>query len=263
MKIYYAKVLKNDLITDDVYDLHLHAPEQVQKAKVGQFLSIYTGSEAMLLPRPLSICEIDTKNGVFRVVYKAIGAGTQNIASFKPGDQARLLGAHGSSYKITDGHKKFAIVGGGLGVPPMLALAQKIRAEVPEAKISVFLGFRSKEQVILDKDFETVADEVHVATDDGSFGTKGNAIELLRAHGGSNADTLFGCGPHIMLKFLFKFADEFNLPCHVSIEERMACTVGACLACVCKIVWDSPEGFAYRRVCSTGPVFNAKELVWE
>jgi len=258
----YATVLRNEPLAEDVYDLHLTAPKAVTQAKAGQFLSIYTGNASMLLPRPLSICEANEPRGFFRVVYRVVGEGTREIAAFKTGDKVRMLGPLGSSYHIEDGHKCFALCGGGMGAPPMLALAKKIRKEVEGAQVSVFLGFRSKQQAILEEDFKNYADNVFVATDDGTQGIKGNIIDSLKSCEG-DFDAIFGCGPQVMLKHLAKYATERNIPCHVSIEEHMACSVGACLACVCKVVTDDETGWTYKRVCNVGPVFNAKELVWE
>jgi dihydroorotate dehydrogenase electron transfer subunit len=257
--MFYADILENKLLLGEVYDMRLYAPKEVQKAKAGQFLSLYTGNAALLLPRPLSICAADTVSGVFRVIYRAVGEGTREIATLKPGDRVRLLGPLGSFYRVFPEHKRFALVGGGMGAPPMLALAKKIRKEALDAHISVFLGFRSKFQTILEDDFKKYANEVIVATDDGTQGIKGNAVQALAAD--PNFDIIYGCGPKIMLKFLAKFAEEREIPCYVSVEEHMACSVGACLACVVKV--KDGENWAYRRVCNTGPVFNAKELVWD
>ncbi|MCL2169998.1 MAG: dihydroorotate dehydrogenase electron transfer subunit [Defluviitaleaceae bacterium] len=257
----FGEVLKNEMLIDDVYDLYIKAPQAVSKAQAGQFLSVYTGDSAMLLPRPLSICGIDVVRGVFRVVYRVMGAGTREIAQFKAGDELKILAPLGSHYRIEPEHTKFAVCGGGMGVPPMLALVKKIRNQVPNAHISVFLGFRNYSQVMLLDDFDKFANELFVFTDDGTCGIKGNIIYGLKSLENPEFDTIFGCGPHGMLKALAKFASDKGMPCHVSIEERMACSVGACLACVCKV--HEGGGVAYKRVCSQGPVFDAKELVWE
>ncbi|MCL2235107.1 MAG: dihydroorotate dehydrogenase electron transfer subunit [Defluviitaleaceae bacterium] len=258
-ELFCGEVLENKLIAPDVWDMRICASDTVKAAQAGQFVSLYTGDSAMLLPRPISICEIDRLAGVLRIVYRVVGGGTEKIAALKTGCQVQGLAPLGSHYQINPKHGKFAIVGGGMGTPPMLALASKIRGEVPNAHISVFLGFRDKSQVILDDDFTKYANGVTVSTDDGSFGVKGNPIQLLPDN--PEFDAVFGCGPHIMLKYLAKYADGKGLPCHVSLEERMACSIGACLACVTKI--GTTNDWQYSRVCASGPVFDAKEVVWE
>lgn len=259
--IFFAKIIENKQIAQDIFDLRMRAaPVYAAKAAAGQFLGIYTGSAAMLLPRPLSICEIDAADGVFRVVYRVIGGGTQEIAGFAAGDELRVLGPLGNGYTIDANCRNIAIVGGGLGVPPLLELAASIRKTSPHAKIAVYLGFRDKSQIILEKDFSKYADEVTVFTDDGSYGTRGNVLDAMPQE--SSFDIVYGCGPKPMLKALAKYADQEDLPCFVSVEEHMACCVGTCLACAVKARHD--DGCVVnKRACYDGPVFNAKELVWE
>ncbi|MCL2841048.1 MAG: dihydroorotate dehydrogenase electron transfer subunit [Defluviitaleaceae bacterium] len=258
-ELFQAEVVANQLIGGEVYDLYLRAPKEVEKARAGQFLSVFTGNPSMILPRPLSICELDKIGGVFRIVYRAGGDGTKEIAKAVAGDYLGVLGPLGTAFKVNKAHKNFAIVGGGIGVPPLLELSKRIRHEVPGSKISVFLGFRSKYQVILEADFKKYVDHIHITTDDGTYGTKGNNIAVLPPQGGF--DIAYGCGPLIMLKFLAKYAEDKDIPCVVSTEEHMACSVGACMACVIKV--KKGNDWAYVRVCCTGPVFDAKELIWE
>jgi len=258
-EMFYAEVLENKLLIGEVYDMVLHAPREVAKGTAGQFLSIYTGNPTLLLPRPLSICEADSVRGAFRIIYRAVGEGTREIATFKQGDQVRVLGPLGTFYRIEPTHKKFAIVGGGMGAPPMLELAKKIRRENPTSHITVYLGFRSRFQIILHQDFVRYANEVIIATDDGTEGVQGTVIDAFPQN--PDYDTIFACGPHPLLKAVAGYAEKHDLPCFVSVEEHMACSVGACLACVKKL--KTQDGWTYKKVCITGPVFNAKELVWD
>ncbi|MDR2183984.1 MAG: dihydroorotate dehydrogenase electron transfer subunit [Clostridiales bacterium] len=257
-EITHAKITENSQIAQDIFDLRIYSPKQAALAAPGQFLGIYTGNGAMLLPRPLSICEIDAPGGHLRVVYRIVGGGTKEIAGMAPGGHLRILGPLGNGYAIDNTHRNFAIVGGGLGVPPLLGLAASIRKAVPDAKISVYLGFRDKAAVILQQDFGKFADEIIICTDDGSHGTHGNVIEAAR---GGDFEIAYGCGPPLMLKALAQYAGQANVPCHVSVEEHMACCVGTCLACAVKV---RQEGVAVinKRACCDGPVFNAREVVW-
>ena len=265
-KVIHAKVIENNQIAPDIYDLRLESPSQAAKAIAGQFLGIYTGSEAMLLPRPISICEIDVAGGILRVVYKVVGGGTQEIAKAAPGSQLRILGPLGNGYDLTakdaKSAKNIAIVGGGLGVPPLLGLAAGIRGVMPDAHVAVYLGFRDKSQVILEDDFGRFADEVTVCTDDGSYGMAGNVIEAIAQGipGQARNDMLYGCGPQPMLKALAKYAEQAGISCHVSVEEHMACCVGTCLACAVKV--SEGDTVVNKRACYDGPVFNALEVVW-
>ena len=259
-EIVHAKVVENRQIAPDIYDLRIHTPGQAAQAVAGQFLGIYTGSAAMLLPRPLSICEIDADGGILRVIYRVVGGGTREIAGVRPGEELRVLGPLGNGYAIDNGYRNIAIVGGGLGVPPLLGLVAGIRKKVPDAKIVVYLGFRDKSAVILEEDFGGHTDEVTICTDDGSYGFHGNAIAAMPDS--SSFDAVYGCGPAPMLKALASYSAQANLPCFVSVEEHMACCVGTCLACAVKVQQD--DGAAVnKRACYDGPVFNAKEVVWE
>ena len=255
--MYEAKILENSIIADGIYDLWLET-EAAAHAKMGQFAAVYTGNPATLLPRPLSICEIFRKKNALRIIYRVEGQGTRDIAHAKAGDGLRILAPLGNGFEIDASHKSFVIAGGGIGVPPLLELAKEIRAAQPDAKIAVYLGFRSAAQVILKKDFEKYADEVNISTDDGSVGTAGNVVDMLST---SRFDAVYGCGPKVMLRHLAKWAADGNMPCYVSLEERMACAIGACLACVAKV--KQADGEAHEKVCATGPVFNAKELIWQ
>lgn len=255
-EVYRAKILENSAITNNIYNLILET-ETTQKAHAGQFAAIYTGNAACLLPRPLSICEINRQNNTLRIIYRIEGQGTKEIAAAKTGQFLRILSPLGNGFTIDAALNNFAIVGGGIGTPPMLELAKSIRQAQPDAVISVYLGFRNAEQVILQDDFNKYANSVHISTDDGSFGEKGNILTMME---GTVFDAIYGCGPKVMIKHLANLAEKVSTPCYVSLEERMACCIGACLGCVTKI---KKEGSAYyEKVCAAGPVFDAKELIW-
>jgi len=213
----------------------------------------------MLLPRPLSICEADAASGILRVVYRVVGGGTENIANAKFGDFLRIIGPLGNGYTIDNNVLSFAIVGGGLGVPPLLELSKRVRRAVPNAKIAVFLGFRNKSQIILADDFEKYADSVAICTDDGSHGFHGTVLAAMQLR--SVFDMAFGCGPKPMLRALARYSAQSETPCYVSLEEHMACCIGTCLACAVK-VQDGDE-YVNKRACYDGPVFGAKEVAWE
>ena len=162
-------------------------------------------------------------------------------------------------------------------MPPLLGLAASIRKAVPDAKIAVYLGFRDKSALILEEDFGKYADKVTICTDDGSYGFHGNVLSLLsqnpqgvpgqaRNDGfdvmNDGFDIIYGCGPKPMLKALAQYAAQGDLPCFVSVEEHMACCVGTCLACIVRVQQNGGNP-VNKRACYDGPVFNAKEVVWE
>ena len=258
-EIYNAEILENKLIAHDIYDMRLSCKLAIPAA-AGQFIAVYIDNPAMLLPRPLSICETYESSDILRTIYRIAGGGTSHLSKAKAGDNLRILAPLGNGFSIDPTHKSFAIAGGGIGMPPLLELVKQIRTSVPDAEIDVFMGYRNAEQIILKEDFAeyTNKDQIHIATDDGSYGIHGNVMKFFDDN--RKFDIIYTCGPHIMMKNITKWAIEQNIDCQVSLEERMACAIGACLACVAKI--NTNDGPVARRVCSNGPVFNGRELIW-
>lgn len=250
-KVEEAVILKNVSIAENIFDMIIKAPAVAENAAAGQFVQIYVGNGVNLLPRPISICEIDKQNGTLRLVYQVVGKGTEIFSSKKEGDILKIVGPLGNGYDLKNVSKSI-FVGGGIGVPPLLETVKQAKGE----KI-VVLGFRSG--TILKEDFEKTGAKVFIATDDGSVGFKGNVVELMKAEG-IVGDVIYSCGPKIMLKFLSQYAESKNIECFVSMEERMACGIGACVGCVVKI--KDSESFAHKKVCKDGPVFNSKEVCW-
>ena len=253
--IFEATILYNKNLSSDLYDMLVYAPEEASRAKAGQFISFFTNNPAVIMPRPLSLCGINQEEGTLRIVYKASGAGTKEISTYKKGDKIKGIGPVGSSFRLDPSQKNVAIVGSGIGTPPLLELCKKIKKETPDSKISVYLGFRSVDQIILENDFKYYSENVIISTDDKS----GNIISSLPKE--KEFDIIYSCGPSSMLKSVARYADDLDIKCFVSLEERMACSIGACLVCVTKV--HTEEGWTYKRSCCTGPIFNAKELVWE
>ncbi len=244
-------ILKNTPINDNIFDMIIKAPAAAQYSAAGQFIEIYTGNGVNLLPRPISICEIDKDNGTLRLVYQVVGKGTEIFSKKKKGDILRIIAPLGNGYGIKT-VKKSIFVGGGIGVPPLLEAVKQAEGE----KI-VILGFRSG--TVLKEDFEKTGAKVLIATDDGSVGFKGNVVELMKSEN-IIGDVIYSCGPKIMLKFLAEYAEEKGIECFVSMEERMACGIGACVGCAVKI--KNGDSFVNKKVCKDGPVFNSKEVLW-
>ena len=251
-----AVVVSQKEIATDIYDLTIQTKDIAAAAKAGQFISLYCNDGTKLLPRPISLCGIDREAGTLRLVYRVTGenTGTKEFSKMVAGDEVRVLGPLGNGFELGD--KKAFLIGGGIGIPPMLGLAKKLQAE--GKKVIAVLGYRDAKN-FLAKEFEEVA-EVVIATEDGSVGVKGNVIDAIKANG-AEADVIYACGPTPMLRALKAYAEENDMECYISMEERMACGIGACLACVCKTKEkDHHTNVNNKRICKEGPVFNAKEV---
>lgn len=245
-------VMEQTCIGTDIYSMWIETKEIAENAKAGQFISLYCREGGRLLPRPISICEIDREKKALRVVYRIAGEGTREFSGLKEGDSIEILGPLGNGFGETDKKKAF-LIGGGIGIPPMLELAKQLKCEK-----DIILGYRDA-QMFLKDEFEGLGN-IYIATEDGSVGTKGNVLNAIRELG-LEADILYACGPTPMLKALQAYAKEAGMEAYLSLEERMACGVGACLACVCKSKdVDHHTNNHNKRVCADGPVFNAEEV---
>lgn len=245
-----CKILSAEKLNADAVSLWLEAGELAERAAVGQFVNIKCG-EGLLLRRPISICR--TEGGLLNVVFEVRGEGTAWLAQRQPGEELDVLGPLGHGFTYPDG--PVLVVGGGIGVPPMLNTALK----APGGAMAC-LGFRSADKAMLISEFENCCQQVYLSTDDGSMGVHsyvaGIVETALTEH--PEIQAVLACGPKIMLKTVYAAAQAHGVACQVSMEERMGCGVGACLVCACK----SAEG-EYKHVCKDGPVFDAGEVSWD
>ena len=248
-----AVILEQREISDQIYSLWLHADDIVREARPGQFVSVYCRDESRLLPRPISICELDEERGRLRLVYRAVGAGTQEFSGYGPGETLELVGPLGNGFPLDKGYEKPLLIGGGIGVPPMVELAKWLPGDK-----AIVSGYRNGDLFLKEELSRNAA--LYVATEDGSAGTKGNVLDAVRENR-LEADAIFACGPAPMLRALKAYAAEQGIDCYLSLEERMACGIGACLACVCtsKDV-DAHTNVKNKRICKDGPVFAAEEI---
>ena len=250
-------VVSQKQIGTGIYDLTIQTTEIAAAAKAGQFVSVYSNDASKLLPRPISLCGIDRKAGTLRLVYRVTGehTGTEEFSRLQAGDTMKIMGPLGNGFTVEKGRKTF-LIGGGIGVPPMLQLAKEMK-DAGE-NFQIVMGYRDAGTFLLDEFKEQ--GESFVATEDGSVGTKGNVLDAIRENH-LDADVIYACGPTPMLRALKAYAEEQNMTCYVSMEERMACGIGACLACVCNSTEkDAHSNVKNKRICKEGPVFNAKEV---
>lgn len=245
-----ASVVSQQALTEDIFSMWIQADEIAASARPGQFISVYTKDASKLLPRPISLCEIDREQGRLRIVYRVVGAGTEEFSAYRAGDAIEIMGPLGNGFPLKE--KKAMLIGGGIGIPPMLELAKQLECEK-----QMVLGYR--DTLFLEKEFEDHG-SVYVATEDGSAGTKGNVIDAIRAYG-LEAEIIYACGPTPMLRAIKSYALEHDIECWLSLEEKMACGIGACLACVCKSKEvDAHTHVNNKRICKDGPVFLAQEV---
>lgn len=251
-----AEVLKQECIAPDIYSMWLQTDKIAEQAVPGQFISVYSNDGSRLLPRPISLCEIDRENGRLRIVYRVTGeaTGTEEFSHYQAGDAIELLGPLGNGFPLERAKgKRVFLIGGGIGIPPMVQLAKEL-----DDKAVAIMGYRNAD-TFLDRELSEHA-TLYVATEDGSLGTKGNVIDCIREND-LKADVLFACGPTPMLRALKAYAKEAGIECWISMEERMACGIGACLACVCKSTEvDEHSQVRNKRVCKEGPVFLADDV---
>lgn len=249
-----STVIEQKMIADGICSMWLDAKEIAVQAKPGQFISVYSNDKSRVLPRPISICEIDREKGTLRIVYRVVGKGTEEFSKAEAGDSFEILGPLGNGFPIEEAKgKKVLMIGGGIGVPPMLQTAKEIQGEA-----IIVSGYRNQD-LFLKEELES-AGTLFIATEDGSVGTKGNVVDAIRENQ-IEADMMFACGPKPMLRALKNYALEKGIPCWISMEEKMACGVGACLACVCQSKdVDSHSHVHNKRICKDGPVFLSTEV---
>ena len=245
-----AQVISQEQLSDDIFSMWIHTEAIASQAHAGQFISVYSNDGSKLLPRPISICEIDKENGRLRIVYRVVGYGTKEFSGCRVGDTLEIMGPLGNGYTLKK--NKAILVAGGIGVPPMLELAKELDCEK-----TIVLGYR--DELFLNKEFEQYG-KVVIATEDGSCGTKGNVLDAIRAES-VDGQVIYSCGPTPMLRALKQYAADKGIEAWISLEEKMACGIGACLACVCKSKdVDHHTNVHNKRICKDGPVFNAQEV---
>ena len=249
-----VSIVSQEKLASDVFSMWIQTKDIAKNARAGQFISVYSKDGSRLLPRPISICEVEGDR--LRIVYRTVGKGTKEFSGYGAGDTLDVMGPLGNGY--TKLNKKAILMGGGIGIPPMLELARELKNggyDVSDADI--VLGYR--DELFLNEELAQYG-RVTIATEDGSAGTKGNVLDAIKAEG-IKGDVIYACGPTPMLRAIKAYAKENGIECYLSLEEKMACGIGACLACVCKSKEIDDHSHVHnKRVCKEGPVFNVEDV---
>ncbi len=259
-----ARVLSQRPISANIYDMWIET-KLAEEAKAGQFIAIYPRDRAILLPRPISICEVADDKRSIRVVYRVSGEGTMEFSHYEPGEPIQIMGMLGNGFnlKVAKG-KKVLLIGGGIGIPPLVELSRELAIISSKSligndiEISTVLGYRDSD-TYLRSDLEAYS-RVYVATADGSVGAPGTVLDAIEAFD-LKPDMIYAVGPLPMLHNIKKLALDMDIPAYVSLEEHMACGVGACLGCVVRT--KEPNAHTHvnnARICLEGPVFEVREV---
>ena len=243
MKQSIFTIVSNTALTDSVYKMVLQGDTAAITAP-GQFVNIKL--EGMFLRRPISVCDVE--GDLLTIIYKVVGKGTEAMSRMTSGKLDILTGL-GNGYDLTVSGEKPVLLGGGVGVPPMYKLAKDLIAQ--GKKVSVILGFNTKNEIFYEEEFKNLGAEVFVTTVDGSYGIRGFVTDALK-----NIDYtyFYTCGPEPMLKAVYRASVTSG---QMSFEERMGCGFGACMGCSCKTLT------GYKRICKEGPVMRKEEILWE
>ncbi len=256
-------VISNTPVADGVFRMQLEGTLAENMVWPGQFVHVQCGPGTVpLLRRPISICDVDDQGRHFTMIYRVEGEGTRLLSQKIPGDTVNVLGplGHGFPIEHRQAGEHVVLVGGGVGVPPLYYLARKLVQK--GVNVTSIIGFASEAQVFLDKELSQLG-PVYVTTMDGSAGSKGLVTDVLTSGEMDSWDALYSCGPLPMLKALQQLYESGTQEAYISVEQRMGCGVGACLACVCQPSPDAKEktGRSYFKICSDGPVFDLREVV--
>lgn len=249
-----VRIIEQNALPCNVFQMVLEAPDVVSLAQAGQFVHVRCGDDYdPLLRRPISINRLDKAAGRLTLVYKVVGRGTEQLSRSNTGDYVDIMGPLGNGFTLQG--TKPLLIGGGLGNAPLLALADALAPRT----VTMVMGAQNAEGLVIYDEFANACCNIHAATNDGSIGYCGYAPVLAEElFARQSYDIIYACGPVPMLRYIQQMAARFKIPCQISLEEFMACGVGACLGCTCR---PAAEGNPYKKVCTDGPVFWSGEVV--
>ncbi len=266
----YGRITANRAVAEGYFVMSLELPFAFETPFPGQFIMLRAkDGSAPLLGRPLSVYAFERREegSILEVLYKVVGKGTLLFSALQAGEDVEILGPLGGNFPIFPGIKNVLLVAGGVGIAPLSFLASYCQEHLGGAapKVTCYVGAGSADALVgLDR-LEASCSDIRVCTDDGSRGHHGLVTELLEkdiSSRGARDSILYACGPSAMLRRIAGLLETHPMPCRVSMEERMACGLGACLGCAVPVK-TSGGGHSYKRVCKDGPVFDITELAWD
>ena len=264
----YAKIISNKKISPTSWEMKLTCPEIAREAEPGQFVMVRVGNDIdTFLRRPLSIHDIKNRSSL-ELLYKIVGRGTEVMTGFKKGANIDLLGPFGKGFEINNVPESAILIAGGIGVAPLVFMLRSLRKRgLKKENIYFLYGAKTRSEILCLSLIKNLGAKILVATEDGSLGEKGmingQLESLLRRLEKKKSETsIFASGPNNMLKAISSAAENFGVPCQISLEARMACGFGVCLGCAVKIR-NNNNASRYKMVCKDGPVFEAGEIDWQ
>ena len=258
-----CRILDHQKVASQHYQITLSSAYISSHAEPGQFVNVKCGQGYdPLLRRPLSIHRSSKEHKRFELLYEVIGKGTELLSKQSVGSELDILGPLGKGFAIDKNKQIAVLVGGGMGIAPLLMLADELKGKIPA--IYIIIGSKTRDRLLCEKEFKTTTDQVMIATDDGSYGKKGFVSDILleflndqlTTHN-FQLTTIYSCGPKPMLKAIADISFQKKIDCQVSMEQHMACGIGTCLGCVIK----TKDG--YKKVCDEGPVFAGSDIIWQ
>ena len=255
-----AKLLAKEELKPGIFKFSVQAKEITDIAKPGNFIEIRVNDDIEpFLRRPISIYNMDKEKGILEFIFQEKGKGTKILSARRVDELIDIVGPLGYGTFKYSNYENLAIIGGGIGVFPLYELAKCAKSD--NKNVNTYLGFRNKDLVVLEDEFKKVSNNLTITTDDGSYAQKGFAIDFLKKDiEDGKINCIYACGPLPMLKAVREFALEKNIPCQISLEEKMACGLGVCLGCAVKTAASPKEAPEYWHVCKAGPVFQAKDV---
>jgi dihydroorotate dehydrogenase electron transfer subunit len=251
-------VIDNQQLSTDLYQVDIKVSQVAQESCPGQFVHLKPGlTRDPLLRRPLSLFDVDKKTGTISILYKVVGQGTSLMIKAKSGDWLDILGPLGQGFSLVDKEGKVVLIGGGIGIAPLVFLARELMNR--GQNISILYGADYKEQLVAADRIRAMGAELLISTMDGSAGHKGLVTDILynQRRDLEKIEYIYCCGPELMMKEVVEYCKQRGIPGEVSLEEHMACGVGACLGCARKLNSRDRE---YAKVCKDGPVFPLNEV---
>jgi dihydroorotate dehydrogenase electron transfer subunit len=262
----FVTIVENNEIFAGYFRLVIHSPGLAKNTKPGQFIMLKVGDNYdPLLRRPMGIYKISNRdnNPCVELLYQVVCKGTAKMSAMKKGHLVDMLGPFGNGFAIPKNIEIAVFVAGGVGIAPLAMLAEKMVRDTSDLKTYLFIGGKSKNDVLCLDDFEKLNTEICITTENGSLGNQGIVTSPVSEFIDQKANgqaSFFACGPFQMLKAVSELTAKKNIPCQVSLDRRMACGFGACLGCVIKIIQGNNR--LYKNVCTDGPVFDAREVCW-